>query len=100
MGEYEPHDSRNVTLKDERAPGEPPRTGPRERQARNQAPLREQGRAGSGHQHQRDRLLGVVERQRQAVDVEEPDHAEQSRVAVAADRADHVPGEDPRVAPA
>ena len=34
MGEYEPHDSRNVTLKDERAPGEPPRTGPRERQAR------------------------------------------------------------------
>ena len=34
MGEYEPHDSRNVTLKDQRAPGEPPRTGPRERQAR------------------------------------------------------------------
>lgn len=34
MGEYEPHDSRNVTLKDERAPGEPPRTGPREKQAR------------------------------------------------------------------
>ncbi|HYD24816.1 MAG TPA: hypothetical protein VEB68_08455 [Croceibacterium sp.] len=30
MGEYEPHDSRNVTLKQERAPGEPPRTGPRE----------------------------------------------------------------------
>ena len=34
MGEYEPHDSRNVTLKDERAPGEPPRTGPREGETR------------------------------------------------------------------
>ena len=30
MGEYEPRDSRNVTLKQERAPGEPPRTGPQE----------------------------------------------------------------------
>jgi hypothetical protein len=30
MGEYEPNDSRNVTLKQERAPGEPPRTGPQE----------------------------------------------------------------------
>jgi len=37
MGEYEPHDSRNVTLKQERAPGEPPRTGPRESEARQQA---------------------------------------------------------------
>ena len=26
MGEYEPHDSRNVTLKQDRAPGEPPRS--------------------------------------------------------------------------
>ena len=34
MGEYEPHDSRNVTLKPERAPGEPPRTGPREGETR------------------------------------------------------------------
>ncbi len=34
MGEYEPHDSRNVTLKQERAPGEPPRTGPREGETR------------------------------------------------------------------
>lgn len=37
MGEYEPHDSRNVTLKQERAPGEPPRTGPMEEEARRQA---------------------------------------------------------------
>jgi len=34
MGEYEPNDSRNVTLKDGHAPGEPPRTGPREGEAR------------------------------------------------------------------
>jgi hypothetical protein len=34
MGEYEPRDSRNVTQKQNRAPGEPPRTGPREDQAR------------------------------------------------------------------
>lgn len=34
MGEYEPHDSRNVTLKQDRAPGEPPRTGPREAETR------------------------------------------------------------------
>jgi hypothetical protein len=37
MGEYEPDDSRNVTLSSDTAPGEPPRTGPREAQAREQA---------------------------------------------------------------
>jgi len=36
MGEYEPNDSRNVTLKQDRAPGEPPRTGPREAETRRQ----------------------------------------------------------------
>jgi len=36
MGEYEPDDSRNVTLKQNRAPGEPPRTGPREGETRQQ----------------------------------------------------------------
>lgn len=36
MGEYEPNDSRNVTLKLNRAPGEPPRTGPREAGTRQQ----------------------------------------------------------------
>lgn len=36
MGEYEPDDSRNVTLKQKRAPGEPPRTGPREAETRQQ----------------------------------------------------------------
>lgn len=34
MGEYEPDDSRDVTLSDHQAPGEPPRTGPREDKAR------------------------------------------------------------------
>lgn len=34
MGEYEPNDSRNVTLKPGHVSGEPPRTGPREEQAR------------------------------------------------------------------
>lgn len=42
MGEYEPDDSRDVTLSDHQAPGEPPRTGPREGEAR------EQARQGSG----------------------------------------------------
>ena len=36
MGEYEPRDSRNVTLRQQRAPGEPPRTGPREGETRQQ----------------------------------------------------------------
>ena len=38
MGEYEPHDSRNVTLKQDRAPGEPPRTGPQDGETRRPAP--------------------------------------------------------------
>jgi len=37
MGEYEPDDSRDVTLSPHRAPGEPPRTGPREDEARARA---------------------------------------------------------------
>jgi hypothetical protein len=44
MGEYEPDDSRDVTLSDHRAPGEPPRTGPREDEARARAkPTEKQG---------------------------------------------------------
>jgi hypothetical protein len=34
MGELEPDDSRDVTLTDHQAPGEPPRTGPREGETR------------------------------------------------------------------
>jgi hypothetical protein len=36
MGEYEPNDSRNVTRTQNRAPGEPPRTGPQEDETRQQ----------------------------------------------------------------
>jgi hypothetical protein len=34
MGEYEPEDSRDVTRSTHTAPGEPPRTGPREGETR------------------------------------------------------------------
>ena len=34
MGEYEPRDSRTVTHSRHQAPGEPPRTGPREGETR------------------------------------------------------------------
>jgi hypothetical protein len=37
MGEYEPDDSRTVTQSPHQAPGEPPRTGPREAEARARA---------------------------------------------------------------
>ena len=43
MGEYEPNDSRNVTLKQDRAPGEPPRTGPQEAQTREAETRQQQG---------------------------------------------------------
>src|SRR5690606_12686126 len=45
MGEYEPKDSRNVTQSRHRAPGEPPRTGPREGETRQpQGELDDDGR--------------------------------------------------------
>jgi len=46
MSELEPDDSRDVTGSTHRAPGEPPRTGPREDEARARAQA-EQGEAGS-----------------------------------------------------
>ncbi len=48
MGEYEPHDSRKVTLRQQRAPGEPPRTGPREGETRQpeQAQVQDEDDAG------------------------------------------------------
>lgn len=42
MGEYEPDDSRTVTQSTHQAPGEPPRTGPREDEARAEAKPKEQ----------------------------------------------------------
>lgn len=41
MGEYEPDDSRTVTQSSHQAPGEPPRTGPREDEAREMARSKE-----------------------------------------------------------
>ena len=41
MGEYEPDDSRTVTQSTHQAPGEPPRTGPREDEAREMARTQE-----------------------------------------------------------
>jgi hypothetical protein len=52
MGEYEPDDSRDVTLSDHQAPGEPPRTGPREAAARAQA------RQGSDAERAREHAPG------------------------------------------
>jgi len=45
MGEYEPNDSRKVTLEEGNVPGEPPRTGPREDEARRKAKQDEDGKA-------------------------------------------------------
>ncbi len=50
-GQYEPKDSRDVTLSNERAPGEPDRTGHREGEARQQE--QQQSAQGEGEEKQR-----------------------------------------------
>ncbi|MFB0612202.1 hypothetical protein [Aurantiacibacter poecillastricola] len=45
MGEYEPRDSRNVTLKQGHEPGSAKRTGPQEDEARAEAKRREAEKA-------------------------------------------------------
>lgn len=50
MGEYEPDDFRNVTLRTSAAPGEPPRTGPREGAARAEAQAGKKNRGTDGDQ--------------------------------------------------
>ena len=52
MSELEPDDSRDVTGSTHRAPGEPPRTGPREDEARARAQA-EQGEVPARRQGQR-----------------------------------------------
>ena len=69
MGEYEPHDSRNVTLKQERAPGEPPRTGPQEAATRQQ-----EGQAGETELEQDER--GQDAEQNAALERDEDEAAE------------------------
>jgi hypothetical protein len=53
MGEYEPDDSRDVTHSTYTAPGEPPRTGPREDAARRQAEQGEESGDAQARQRQR-----------------------------------------------
>lgn len=57
MGELEPDDSRDVTLTDDRAPGEPPRTGPREGETRGQgqSQSQQQPHKGSWRDTEKDR---------------------------------------------
>jgi len=88
MGEYEPNDSRNVTLRQDRAPGEPPRTGPRE------AATRRQPQAGETELEQDERgddaeaTLGEADAQAEQVlreaamerDADELDEAEAGRL--------------------
>ncbi len=54
MGEYEPDDSRTVTQSPHRAPGEPPRTGPREDEARANAEDDSQANEARGKPTARD----------------------------------------------
>lgn len=55
MGQYEPDDSRNVTLKDGHEPGGLKRTGPREDEVRRQA---EQSQSQSGRSQQQQQQGG------------------------------------------
>lgn len=62
MGEYEPRDSRDVTQSSHTAPGEPPRTGPREDAARRQARQDEAGAGSRLGQVEQDLNTAAVER--------------------------------------
>lgn len=67
MGQYEPDDSRNVTLKQGHEPGSAKRTGPREDEARAKAQRREdekadKKRADDGRDAARNRPVDPAER--------------------------------------
>ena len=66
MGELEPDDSRDVTLNNQRAPGEPPRTGPREGETRGQ----QQQQQGGQSQQQQQSDWRATEEGREAQDHE------------------------------
>ena len=68
MGEYEPRDSRNVTLRQKRAPGEPPRTGPRESETRQQQGQTELEQDERGEQA--EQTVSVEQQQEQSGDEE------------------------------
>ena len=65
MGEYEPHDSRNVTLKQDRAPGEPRRTGPQEGETRRQMRQEQAGETELEQDERGDDAEQVVDPQAQ-----------------------------------
>jgi hypothetical protein len=67
MGELEPDDSRDVTLTDNLAPGEPPRTGPREVETRGKGTIRKDG-TGSEVPSESGRSWRDTERERQQED--------------------------------
>ena len=62
MGQYEPGDSRNITLGEPKNPIEPPRTGPREDEAREMARQGEQQRPAQ-HQMSEQQQRGAQTRQ-------------------------------------
>jgi hypothetical protein len=70
MGELEPDDSRDVTLADNRAPGEPPRTGPREGQTRDKAAAPDDGTDGE-EPSESGRSWRDTERERQEGDIDD-----------------------------
>ena|SRR5688572_25892720 len=69
MGEYEPRDSRIVTQSTHRAPGEPPRTGPREGETRGGTrrpePQTEQGELTEDQRGEDAEATVAVERQQE-----------------------------------
>jgi hypothetical protein len=98
MSELEPDDSRDVTNSQNRAPGEPPRTGPREGEARAQA---EQGGKSPGQPFDRategdspehpDRFSGTAAEESEA-QVEQAEAQENDRWSGQTDDSeDYVP---------
>ena len=93
MSELEPDDSRDVTQSAHRAPGEPPRTGPREDEARaraqaqqGEASTRDRALEGDSPAHP-DRFGGTAEDgSAQQEQGQQPDRWKQ-----AAEREDYVP---------
>ena len=98
MSELEPNDSRDVTNSQNRAPGEPPRTGPREGEARAQAeqdgksPGQPFDRATEGDSPEHpDRFSGTAAEQSEA-QVEQAEAQESDRWSRKSDDAeDYVP---------
>jgi hypothetical protein len=80
MSELEPDDSRDVTNSAHRAPGEPPRTGPREDQARAQA------------QHEQGERRPEADSAERAIEGDSPAHPDRMG-AFTGETADGEPGQ-------